>query len=779
MIRKIEECFEAMEEACEMATTAIKIPTVVIEADPGFGKSQIARQFGEHYYKKQVDAACPVVVFTLHAGNLQELSKSYLEFAEQLGGDQESSNTLRTVRFKNSVDQLNTLIPVVGERLHARSQEHPGLQWLIVVDNLFNLSGRKEDENMLNFLPHCNNTSMEFWGTGKVLITMQLCGKFRETDMQRIIVQEDLQLSVEKATEILWEVAEDDRKSEPDVVECIAEELDCIPLALVSAGTYKKYVTKENAQYTWSNYTKDLAKSIEVIQLHSSEYRQKCLPHAVYMTLNKLAEKNDVMKTAFVAVSYCEYRSIPGDFVSRYLQRQLAHESGLDLKMMQLRRCPFLTSVNTPVGADKEIITLYHMHRVTHRILQHDVIPKWGECLKLAESFLLPLLQTCLQHDEVLDAFPLHSARRGFFSAHVFSVAKSASAVYQKAKVEAEKRRCQSECLWKEIPEAMCVAVKNCKLSPRSVSEQEELLRECIDIAASDEMHACVSRVEHAKYLSQLCDCLGNAGKESEARENGLKALSMLKEHKGDPKLIALALQNLGWHFGSEVDLGITTIQANLCYVEEAFGKGSKEYAVSLFHLGEVVKKRDRNKGREILEQSVAILKNKGDSLELLGAQSYYARFLLKSWSSSDQKLALELCEDNIRMAEKLVDHNTVIYTGMLLNWVRACSSCFSPGRALDEVPAHLEMVKRYHRRPLAEWALQLVMAVAHLMKGNIDEGIVHLKACTELQERKTLDFNVQLPDRIGIRLGVTVLPILNRVVIKPVSSVFAILLNL
>ena len=792
MIRKIEEGFEAMEEACARATTAIKIPTVVIEADPGFGKSQIARQFGEHYFKKQVGAACPVVVFTLHAGNLQELSKSYLEFAKQLGGDQESSNTLRTICFKNSVDQLNTLIPVVGERLHARSQEHPGLQWLIVVDNLFNLSDHKEERKMLDFLPHCDNPSMKFWGTGKVLITMQLRGKFKESDMRRIIVQDSLKLSVEKATEILWEVAEDDERSEPDVVKCIAQKLDCIPLALVSAATYKNCVMKENAQYTWTKYEEDLETSVKVIKLHSSQYKQKCLPHAVYMTLKKLTENNDVVKTAFMAMSYCEYRSIPGDLVCRFLQKQLDCESGLSLKIAKLRECPFLTCVDTPTGADKDI-TLYHMHRVTHDILQHDVVPKWGEWLELAESFLLPLLKTCLQHDKALSALPVHSPSRVFFSAHVFSVARSASTVYQKAKEEADERRCQSECLWKEIPKAMYVAVKNCKLSPRSSSEQEDLLKECIAITASDEMHAYVSRVKHAKYLSLLCHCLGNAGKESEARESGLKALSMLKEHKAKPKLIALALQNLGWHFGSEVDLGIATIEENLHYVEDAFTEDSKEYAVSLFQLGEVLKKRDRNKGRERLEKSVDILKRKGDSIELMEAQSYYARFLLKSWSSTDYRLALELCEDNIRMAEKLIDRNTMTYILMMLNWARASSACFDPGRAITELPAHLEMVKRYHQRPVQEWGLQVVMATAHLKKGNIDEGISWLRACTKLQE--TLDFNVQLPDRIAISLALTVLPIVNWAVIKPVNwaiikpvnwavikpvtSVFAILLNL
>ena len=769
VISNIEENFETMNEACQLATTAIKIPTVVIEADPGFGKSQIARQFGEQYFKEQVGEAKPVVVFTLHAGNLQELGKSYLEFADLLSSDQESSAALRNIQFKSSTDQLKTLIPVVGDRLRATLKKYPELQWLVIVDNLFNLSHDRED--MLNFLPHCNNPSMASWGSGRVLITMQLRGEFPETEMQRIITQDSLQLSQRKATTILWEVAKDDRQSEPEVVESIAQRLDCIPLALVSAATYKKLVMKKSL-YTWSMYQEDLTTSVKVIRLPSSQYQQKCLPHAVLMTLNKLAEHSTVMKMAFVAVSYCEYRSIPGDLLYRFIRGQPECDlSGLDLRMAELRECPFLTCVDAPTSGEEGFVTLYNMHQITHSVLKNHAILEWGKNLKVPKAFLLSLLKTCLHHDEALNEGPIHSARRGFFSAHVFSIAQTASKVYKEAKM----RKGQSECLWREIPEVMYVAVKNCILSPRAIHEQEQLLRECIGITDSSEMHTCVSREDHAKYLSELSVCLGNAGKESEAREKGLKALSILKEHNARPKLIASALQSVGWSFGTEIDLGIAIIKENLPFVKEAFGEDSKEYAISLFHLGEVQKKRDRNEARESFERAVFILKNKAnDSLELAIAQSYYARFLLKGVSSSGMKLALELCEDNKRIVGKLVDRNAMIYIDMLLTWARACSSCFYPGRTLAEIPEHLETVRRYHQRPSAEWRLSLVLAVAHLMKGNLDECLPLMRTCIELQERKTLNFRVNIADSAGLKFAVLVLPVVNWVVVKPASALYS-----
>ena len=769
MLSKIEANFESMEEACQLATTDVRIPTVVIEADPGFGKSQIARQFGERYFKKQVGEARPVVVFTLHAGNLQELSKSYFEFAELLGGDRESCDVLRNSPFKNSIDQLQTLIPVVGDRLCAILKRHPGLQWLIVVDNLFNLSDQRED--ILSFLPHCNNAGIASWGTGKVLITMQLRGEFKEADMQRVMVQENLQLTEKDATVILWKVAEDDTQSEPEVVECIAKQLDCIPLALVSAATYKKYVTKEKAFYTWSKYQKDLNASVKVIDFPRSQYHQKCLPNAVWMTLNKLADHSVVMKMAFVAVSYCEHRSIPGDLLDRFIRDQPACDlPALDLRIEELRICPFLTCVDTPTGTDGRSITLYHMHRITHQLLKRHAIPEWAKHIEvpLAEAFLLPLLKTCLHYNESLGDSPIHIVRRGFFSAHVFSIAKSAS------------KEANFECLWREIPEVMYVAVKNCVHSPRSISDQEELMRRCTDMTDSAEMQICVSRVEHAKYLSLLCECLYNAGKESEAREKGLKALSISKEHKGKPELLVMALQSLSRCFGTEIDLGIATIEENLHFIEDAFGKDSKECAISLFQLGEYQKKRDRNKGREAFERAIYILKSKGeDSLELVRAQSHYARFLLTGGSATDMRSALELCEDNKRIVGKLVDRNAMIYIDALCNWARACSSCFCPGRALAEIPEHLETVRRYHQRPGAEWRLQLVMAVAHLMKGNIDESLTLLRACIELQERKTVDFRVSLADRTWMKLCVVGLPIVKWVVVKPVSALCSIVVHM
>lgn len=773
MISNIEESFKAMNEACQLATTAIKIPTVVIEADPGFGKSQIARQFGEQYFRRQVEEAKPVVVFTLHAGNLQELGKSYLEFADLLCDDQESSDSLRNIRFKSSTDQLKTLIPVVGDRLRATLQKYPELQWLVVVDNLFNLSHDRED--MLNFLPHCNNPSMASWGRGRVLITMQLRGEFQETEMQRIVTQDSLLLSQKKATTILWEVAKDNRQSEPEVVESIAQQLDCIPLALVSAATYKKLVTKEQSLYTWSKYQEDLAASVEVIRLPSSQYQQKCLPHAVLMTLNKLADHSTVMKMAFVAVSYCEYQSIPGDLLDRFIRGQPECDlSGLDLKIAELRECPFLTCVDTPTSGEEGIVTLYNMHQITHSVLKKHAIPRWEQNVQVSK-FLLPLLKTCLDHDEALNKGPIHSARRGFFSAHVFSIAQTASKEYQEAVARAKERQCQSECLWREIPEVMYVAVKNCILSPRSIHEQEQLLRECIGITDSAEMHTCVSHEKHAKYLSELSMCLGNAGKESEAREKGLKALSILKEHNAKPELIAAALQSVGWNFGTETDLGIAIITENLPFVKEAFGEDSKEYAISLSHLGEVQKKRDRNQARESFERAVLILKNKdSDSLELAIAQTYYARFLLKGVSSSSMKMALELCEDNVRIVGKLVDRNAMLYIDMLLTWARACSSCFYPGRTVAEIPQHLETVRRYHQRLSAEWRLSLVLAVAYLLKGNLDECIPLMRTCIELQERETLDFRVNFGDSAGLKFAVLVLPVVNWVVVKPASALYS-----
>ena len=56
-------------------------PTIVIQGDPGYGKSQVARQYGEKYLNEHVLKGYHPFVFTLHAGDLSELYHSYKDLA--------------------------------------------------------------------------------------------------------------------------------------------------------------------------------------------------------------------------------------------------------------------------------------------------------------------------------------------------------------------------------------------------------------------------------------------------------------------------------------------------------------------------------------------------------------------------------------------------------------------------------------------------------------------------------------------------------------------------
>ena len=297
MIATMEAQFEAMEEVCQLATTAVKIPTVVIEADPGFGKSQIARQFGEQYFKKQVGAARAAIVFTLHAGNLEELCSSYLEFAKLLDGDPRQLDTLRNMS-SSDVDtlaqKLDTLIGIVGEKLQELSSKpEDRLQWLVIVDNLLNWPDPdKEEVDVLEFLPYYNNPKMKeaSWGKGRVLITMQLKGKFKEhgeedaSAMLSIIRLEEHQLSEDTAAELLLRVAEPETElttvQKPKRVQremkLLAKKLDFIPLALVTAAVFKKSMTESNAGFSWAGCLQHIQAAMHR-KVHHTEYRYGCL----------------------------------------------------------------------------------------------------------------------------------------------------------------------------------------------------------------------------------------------------------------------------------------------------------------------------------------------------------------------------------------------------------------------------------------------------------------------------------------------------------------------
>ena len=242
----------------------------------------------------------------------------------------------------------------------------------------------------------------------------------------------------------------------------------------------------------------------------------------------------------------------------------------------------------------------------------------------------------------------------------------------------------------------------------------------------------------------------------------------MVKED-APAELIASSLKDLSWNYGNEIQFGIKTMESHLRYVAEAYGgEDTPQYAVALMQLGELWKKVDRVKGRKKLERAVDILSKRGDSIDLALALGYYARFLLKSWSGSDIREALRLCIRSASITEKLVSKDTMLYIDRYSTLGRAYGSNLRFSDAIKTLTPHLKKVKRLHKRPEAEWRLQQALAVAYLMRGDVGESLRLLRKNMKLQEK---DIHVSHADRTVNRLAVLVLPVVNCLLVKPISA--------
>ena len=772
MIMKIEAQFEDMEDrmACQLA---VKIPTVVIEADPGFGKSQIARQYGEQYFKKQVGAARAAIVFTLHAGNLEELCSSYLEFAGLLDVDPRRLDNLRSMS-SSDVDtlakKLDTLIEIVGEKLwKLSSRQEDRMQWLVIVDNLLNWPkpGKEEVNDVLPFLPYCDNPKMNetCWGKGRALITLQLKEKFKQgeqdaTAMLAVIKLEEHQLSEDMAAKLLLRVAESEtgpatgQKSEhvSKEVKSLAQKLDFIPLALVTAAVFMKSMTENDAGFSWADCLQQIEGAISR-KVSRKEYRHGCQEQVTRLTLQRLAEACEVTKMAFIVVGYCSNQSIPSKLIKQFIHKQVSAKD--DMQMMKLESCPLLSCTSAQTGPDKTCRqTLYRMHQVTHGVLRAAMLPQWEEQRPVASPHFHPLLTVALELNEESDVI-----QRGFLGSHLFSLANHARKQYNLH----EKQR-----QWKEIPDVICAAVCGASVSPVAMPTQLEYIQDCVKMSNKIE---AVTRMDQARYRSVECDVLAGNGMEQEARDVGAKALSDMVEEDAPANLIASSLKRLSWHYGNKIQFGIKTMENHLHYVEKASGgKDTPQYAVALMQLGELYKKVDRSKGREALEKAVDIL-SKEDSVDLSVALSYYARFLLKSWSASDLRKALQVSKQSTQIMEKLVSKDTMLHIDRHTTLSRAYMMNLQPSEAIKLLTPYLKKVKRLHRssRPGAEWRLQQVLAHSHLMRCDIDKCLQLLRKNAELEEKQ--DIHVSPTDSRKNRLTVLVLSGINCLLVKPIST--------
>ena len=741
----IEEHFKELEG--EISQQSSFITTVVTEGDPGLGKSQIARQFGYKYFVYFAARRSPVVVCTLHAGNLQDLCQSYLKLAEQLEVD------ISTIKGMDSLQaKLEELVRDVGSKI----SKYPG--WLVIVDNLMNWTDSEEGKEIFRYIPHSSNPRMNSWGSGKVLITMQLRDKFKETkgNPLRVVRQEDLELKLPAAKTLLTEVSGSAGKGK--VLERIIKKLGYNILALISAAMYKKLKTEEDPDYTWEDYSKKSFEQALRIQRDKKEYQQVSVAASLCLALGKLASKQ-VAKLAFVAIAFYDHKSVPKELIVQFVKAKIvdhdkrASDVIIELEIGNLIEFPLISSTRPSSSGEKKVI-FYNVHQFTHKVLRSDMLQEtqWGSPL----NFLFPLMSATLSCEESeKDYWVL-----GYLVPHMYALGRFAMKIYEEEKSSPVCPNPKHP--WHHIPQVLYRAVYNSNMYSISTSDQHICLDECIEMA--DEIPTS-SNAQKVQYLSLKADRLEISGEEQAGIDLGFKALEMAKQ-ADDYKLVTHALHHL--RSRAVYKRGIKAYEDNWKYVE-ANGKDSIAMAVSLYFYGDLLAMVDRPKARVCLERAVQILRGHDDPRLLATSIDYCGRFLLSSWSSADTLRGLEMARECESIAAEKIGRHSRTYCNRSLTLGRALLTNYKPREAIEHLEPLLDEMKAY-KVPGQEFNYYIVMGLSYLFLGNINRCCAMFNECIRIMDEHDLDYPPEF--RYTLRPLVKTLPVVNVILVKPLKCI-------
>lgn len=743
----IWECFTKLEMTGEPFSSSIT--TVVAEGDPGLGKSQIARQFGYRYLDYFASRRTPVVICTLHAGDRDELYKSYVEIAGHLEVD---------VKFLEEMDTLDEKFAALIEGIGEKLSKYP--DWLIIVDNLMNSRDSEEGKDLYPCIPHSFNTKMNSWGKGKVIITVQLQGIFKPEGSLEVIRQESLQLPMMSAKKLLVEVS--GSSGDGKVLEAIVKKLGYNSLALISAAMFKKLKMKDDPSYTWEQYRRDFQPAFN-IQQDRKLYKQTSVAASLCLALEKVASE-EVVQLAFVAIAFVEYKSVPQDLIVEFVKAKVGRQRHISdaevkIKIGELTNYPLISSTmscSSPSSNERNI-NLYHVHQFTHKVLSDDMLKQWSSNSSL-QSFLFPLLQATVSSEEQVK----HARELRYFVPHMYALGKKAMEIYEKVGA-AESSEGVNE--WHYMPEVLYKATDHSSLSLENTSTQLMFLNKCIEMAESDEIPG-ISMQRRVRYRCLKVDRLEISGKADEAIKFGFESLELAKKvHSSEenPKLIADAVLCL--RMRPIYKEGIQTYEENWEYVVEGYGKDSEEYVALLFNYADICKRVDRFKARACLEEALKIVRGKDNPQLLLSALSYYARFLLSSYSSADIVEALDIARECMAILEMEIGKKSRSYINESLTLGRALMTNGKPREASE----HLEpILRQVQKAELAgqEFNYCYILTRSYWMSSQIDKCRSTLKRCLELLQKNELD--VDWYTAKSLHLASLLLPFVDRFMFKP-----------
>ena len=351
-IRKIQQGFSHLRRD---AAESSLVRAVYVKGPPGCGKTQLARQFGKEYMK--VSAGCGGqsprrIVATLDARTPESLLESYKELHQKLEMSKESEERA----------SLNERIKTYSNEIKNHLCKSSTV-WLLIIDNL------TVNDPLREFWPTPEENSP--WGEGLVLVTTQDSELVPRSHAYAKVVGLDKGMEQRDAKKLLSAIS--GMEADEDAIE-VAQLLGFYPLSLACAAVYVKQMREDRpfSKLSWKTYLANLKKNFAYLDhsdftRHNPCYPQSMLPAAEFAA-RRMAENNEVLRAAFVFLSYCTLQPVPLDTVAEYVLYEAAASGDHTIRVpddvkVKIAQCSLLIYPETGERGI-EVVTLHQVMRL-------------------------------------------------------------------------------------------------------------------------------------------------------------------------------------------------------------------------------------------------------------------------------------------------------------------------------------------------------------------------------------------------------------------------------
>ena len=355
------------------------VSTIYLSGAPGCGKTQIARQIGEEFFKIASDKRESLAfVATLNAETLEALADSYLNLAKHVGIPNYSYTNLATTKAISSEEKIQHLRCLILPKFKQFSK------WLIIADNVVDLS------SVCRYLPQ---TASEEWGHGQVLITTQDTSAIPTHAPHTYHESLSAGMQPKDAVELLELVSQ---ISNDEQVQKVAEVLEYQPLALAAAAFYVQFVRHGSPTYSWTNYLGRLTGGGREITEQPLADRNpaysKTMTRAIKMALESNLESDDVLRQTFLLFSLCDSEPLPVQIVVNFVNVRTLGQTDELIKTKILN-----SSLVMVLCSEDEAPGYLRVHNVVHQVLRKmplmEVTEKY-ECLSVAVQVFHSLIES-------------------------------------------------------------------------------------------------------------------------------------------------------------------------------------------------------------------------------------------------------------------------------------------------------------------------------------------------------------------------------------------------